>query len=269
MVVVQKIQCKSIISKTKISGAEYSINPYVGCEHGCLYCYARFMRRFSGHKEEWGQFVDVKVNAVSIASHQLSKLRKGLTLLSSVTDPYQPLERVYELTRKLLEKLVIYGFPVSILTKSSLVTRDIDLFKSFQTCSVGMSLTTFDEEIRKRFEPHSSSIEERFFALNKLADENVSTYVFLGPILPFITEKTLMRLVDEIIGVKPDYILLDKLNIKYGNWKSILSMLKKHYSEDIESWKSVLFTDSTYYKTIKINISNIFNKSGLTYHFCY
>ncbi len=269
MVLVQEIKCKSIMSKTGISGAEYSINPYVGCEHGCSYCYARFMRRFSGHKEEWGQFVDVKINAVSIASRQLSRLRKGLTILSSVTDPYQPLERRYELTRKLLEKLAMYGFPVSILTKSSLVTRDIDLFKCFQSCSVGMSLTTYDEEARKRFEPHSSPVRERLSALHKLADENVSTYVFLGPVLPIVTEKTLIKLVDEIKRVNPDYVLIDRLNIKYGNWKLILQVLKTHYSEDISFWKSVLFTDSTYYEALKIRISKSFDKSGLRYHFCY
>lgn len=158
---------------------------------------------------------------------------------------------------------------MSILTKSALVTRDIDLFKSFKSCSVGLSLTSFDEEARKRFEPHSSSVKERLSALNKLADENVSTYVFLGPILPIVTEKTLIRLVDGIVRVNPDYVLVDRLNIKYGNWNLILKILKKYYSEDIKFWKSVLFNDSTYYKIIKTNISNIFNESGLTYHFCY
>jgi DNA repair photolyase len=97
----------------------------------------------------------------------------------------------------------------------------------------------------------------------------VSTYAFLGPILQIVTEKTLIQLVDEIVRVNPDYVLVDRLNIKYGNWNLILKVLKKYYSEDIKFWKSVLFNDSTYYKIIKTNISNIFNESGLTYHFCY
>jgi len=124
--IVKEILCKSVLSKSGISSVDYAVNPYVGCQHGCVYCYARFMKRFTGHGEEWGEFVDVRVNAPQVLTRELSRTAKGVVLLSSVTDPYQPLEKKYELTRKCLQKLLMYQFPITILTKSTLVLRDLD-----------------------------------------------------------------------------------------------------------------------------------------------
>src|SRR4030043_2086170 len=119
--IVRDIECKSILAKSPIPGLCYAINPYVGCAHGCVYCYAVFMKRFTGHEEEWGTFVDIKVNAPDVLTRQLKRAKPGNISFGTVTDAYQPLERENGITRACLEALLDHPLPVSILTKSALV----------------------------------------------------------------------------------------------------------------------------------------------------
>jgi len=158
LITIRKILAKNILTKTGIEGYDYCINPYVGCAHGCRYCYASFMKRVTSHLEPWGEFVDVKVNAPEVLRRQLRRARKGSILIGTVTDPYQPAEKHYRITRGCLEALLEYQFSVNILTRSSLLARDIDLFKRFYDISVGLSITTDREDIRRIFEPTSHSI---------------------------------------------------------------------------------------------------------------
>ena len=155
---VKEIFAKTILTKTAISGFDYCINPYVGCGHGCRYCYASFMKRFTGHLEPWGEFIDVKVNAPYLLRKQLKRTKQGIVALSTVTDPYQPIEKKYQLTRKCLEALLDAQLSVNLLTRSPLCLRDIDLFKQFKNIEVGLSITTHDEGIKKIFEPCSPSV---------------------------------------------------------------------------------------------------------------
>jgi DNA repair photolyase len=132
--IIKEISAKSILSKSKVTA--YTINPYIGCEHGCTYCYARFMKRFTGHKEAWGEFVDAKINAPILLESEIKKKKVGKVWISGMCDPYQPLEKKYELTRKCLEILLKHQWPVTIQTKSNLVLRDIELFKKFKDIEV-------------------------------------------------------------------------------------------------------------------------------------
>ena len=117
MLKVTEIQAKSVLNKSKIF--DYCINPYTGCQIRCRYCYASlFMRRYSGHREAWGKFVDAKINAPSVLERQLQRAKKGTVWISSVCDPYQPLEAKYQLTRLCLEELVKKQFPINIQTIS-------------------------------------------------------------------------------------------------------------------------------------------------------
>jgi DNA repair photolyase len=159
--ILREIFSKTLLTKTAISGIDYCINPYMGCGHGCRYCYASFMKRFTGHPEPWGEFVDVKVNAPQVLRRQLKRAKPGVVALSTVTDPYQPVEKRYQITRRCLEVLLEYQFPVTLLTRSPLCLRDMDLFKQFKTIDVGVSITTHDEEIRKIFEGRSPFIASR------------------------------------------------------------------------------------------------------------
>jgi len=125
---------------------DYAVNPYVGCQHGCAYCYAVFMKRFTAHKEEWGQFVDVRINAPQVLARQLRRAQPGSVTLGTVTDAYQPLERQYRLTRGCLQALASYErFATTVLTKGALVLRDLDVLQQMMDVEVGFTITTLDE----------------------------------------------------------------------------------------------------------------------------
>src|SRR3989344_6271895 len=176
---IQEIQVKSILTNSKLPETDYVINPYVGCMHACPYCYAVFMKRFTNHKEEWGRFVDVKINAPEILEKEIVNAKRGTVLLSSVTDPYHPIEIKYKITRKVLEILLKHQFHTSILTKSDLVKRDIDLLKQFKECEVGFSFLSFDDKHRKDFEPVASSPQRRLDAMKKLKKNGIKIYAFI------------------------------------------------------------------------------------------
>ncbi|NIN67172.1 MAG: radical SAM protein, partial [Anaerolineae bacterium] len=124
--VVREVRCRTILNRSSIS--DYSLNCYTGCEHGCVYCYARFMQRFHPHPEPWGEFVDVKVNALEVLCRQLKRAKPGHVFVSSACDGWQPMERDTNLTRECCRLLLEKGFQVNILTKSALVLRDLDVW---------------------------------------------------------------------------------------------------------------------------------------------
>jgi DNA repair photolyase len=216
---IKEIQSKTILSPSKIFN--YVINPYVGCQHACTYCYARFMKKFSRHMEPWGEFVDVKINAPDLLIVEINKKKRGSIWISGVCDPYQPLEAKYILTRKCLEILRQYDWPVTIQTRSSLVLRDIDIIKEIKNIEVGLSITTADDNIRKLFEPNAPSIEERLRALYELYNSGIRTYAMIAPILPGAD-----LLVKALEG-KVDYILVDRMNYNYAD-----SIYKKYRLQD-------------------------------------
>jgi DNA repair photolyase len=229
------------------------------------------MKRFTRHREEWGEFVDVRVNSPQILTRELSKTAKGLVMLSSVTDPYQPLERKYELTRKCLQRLLTSQFPVTILTKSSLVLRDLDLLTKFSSCEVGFTITTIADEDRQKIEPYSSPIEERLAALKEIREKDISTYIFLGPILPYITDRNenLQNMITNFVKAKVDYILVDRLNMRWGVWPSIVKLLKHHYPSLIPEYKRIFWSKNDYFEHVKLKILQLCNENGIKCEPCY
>jgi DNA repair photolyase len=207
--IVREIFSKAVLSKSQIY--DYAINPYVGCSHSCRYCYAAFMRRFTGHKEKWGEFVDVKINAPELLAREIKRKRMGRVWVSGVCDPYQAAEKRYKLTRKCLEILAENQWPVTIQTKSSLVLRDIDILDKFKDIEVGFSIGTADEKIRKLFEPGASPIKERIHALDVIHLRGIQTFAMIAPLLPGAD-----GLIEELPG-KVDHILIDRLNYFYAN----------------------------------------------------
>ena len=207
--IIREIHSKTILSRSKVM--DYTINPYLGCEHGCRYCYARFIRRFTGHREKWGEFVDIRVNAPELLKKEVRK-QKGRVWISGLCDPYQPLEKRHELTRSCLQVLASAEWPVSIQTKSPLVLRDIDILKTLRV-EVCITITTDDERIKNLFEPKAPSIKERIAALAQLHGEGIKTSAMIAPFLPLHAE----RLVDALMD-KVDYILVDKMNYHYADW---------------------------------------------------
>ncbi|HBH60850.1 MAG TPA: radical SAM protein [Nitrospiraceae bacterium] len=204
---IREITARSVLSKSGIPGMKYCVNPYVGCSHGCRYCYATFMKRFTGHIEPWGSFVDVKINTPEVLRRQLKRAEKGTVMVSSVTDAYQPVEARYELTRTCLDILSLFKFPVSILTKSPLVLRDMDIISKLDDAEVGLTITTDDDRIRKIFEPFAPPVPARIDALKKLHNAGIHTYVFIGPLLPMNPESLAQQ-----IRPHADSILIDRMN---------------------------------------------------------
>jgi DNA repair photolyase len=201
---IKEVLAKSILSPSKIY--DYVVNPYVGCQHACSYCYARFMKRFTGHKEPWGDFVDVKINAPDLLTQEVKRKKVGTVWVSGVCDPYQPLEKRYKLARRCLEILVQNNWPVVIQTRSSLVLRDLDIFKKSGNIEVGLSITTANDEIRKKFEPYAPPVEKRLNAIETLHQSGIRTYVMIPPILP--EAENLIK----ILAGKVDYIIIDRMN---------------------------------------------------------
>jgi DNA repair photolyase len=268
MVRVGEVTCKTLMGRSGIGSVDYAINPYLGCAHACVYCYARFMRRM-GHKgERWGSFVDAKVNALERLQAEVPKRRLGKVLLSSVTDPYQPLERKYELTRGSLELLLERQFPVSILTKSELVLRDLDIIKKFDTIEVGFTLTAYREEVRRAFEPGASPVERRLAALWKLNEDGIPTWAFIGPVLPYITEDSLEPLLDELAGCVNN-VLIDRLNVKSGNMPDIRVALKEHYPDLQPLFESALKRDSVYYDGFRKKVSKMCRRRSIPFEVLY
>jgi DNA repair photolyase len=209
-VIVKEIQAKSILSASKVY--DYVINPYIGCQHACSYCYARFMKRFTGHREPWGEFVDVKLNAPDLLRMEIAKKKRGRVWVSGVCDPYQPLEAKYKLTRQCLGILAKTHWPVIIQTRSPLVLRDIDTLKDMQDIEVGFSVTTADEDIRRLFEPHAPPIEDRLKALDELHKAGIRTYAMIAPMLPGAED------LGGLLKGKVNYLLIDRMNYHYGDW---------------------------------------------------
>ena len=209
-VTVREIQAKSILSASKIY--PYVINPYVGCQHACSYCYARYMKKFTGHSEPWGTFVDVKVNAALLLQKEIIRKKKATVWISGVCDPYQPLEREYKLTRQCLQILANHDWPVVVQTRSPLVLRDMDVLKEARNVEIGFSVTTADDNIRHLFEPCAPPILERIKALAELHRSGIRTYAMIAPVLP--GAENLMKFLAGFI----DYVLVDRMNYHYADF---------------------------------------------------
>jgi DNA repair photolyase len=207
---IREIKAKSILSKSQVY--DYALNAYVGCQHNCVYCYARFMKRFTGHTERWGEFVDIKINAPELLASEVKRKKVGRIWISGVCDPYQPLEKRYMITKKCLEILADNGWPFTVQTKSPLVLRDIVTLKRANDIEVGFTITTADEKIRRIFEPDAPSIRQRIEALAKLHSGSIKTFAMVAPILPGAE-----GLVSALKG-KVEYVLLDRLNYYYADW---------------------------------------------------
>lgn len=222
--IVKEIQAKSILSISQVY--DYVINPYIGCQHACSYCYARFMKRFTGHKEPWGEFVDFKINAPNLLQKEIAKKKPGRVWVSGVCDPYQPLEVKYELSRQCLEILKQHNWPVTIQTRSPLVLRDLDTLKGARDFEVGLTITTMDDSIRKLFEPCAPPIKDRLKALDELHKEGIRTYAMIAPMLPGAES-----LASALAG-KVDYILVDRMNYHHADWLYRKFGLDNNLSDD-------------------------------------
>ena len=249
---IAKIRAKNILSRSKIGSGGYAINPYVGCPHGCIYCYAEFMRGVTGHEEAWGEFLDVKDFDVASLVKFAASHGGERVFMSSVTDCYSPYEARFGATRKVLEALAGSDVNLQILTKSSLVTRDIDLLQTMPNVRVGVSLSVIDEKLRRTLEPRANSVAARVAAIKKLRAAGVKTYIFVAPIFPQITP------VFDIMsryGDAADEIWFDRLNL-YPNFRDkILSFIGRNFPALLPLYKQIyLFGEDDYFERLASEI---------------
>lgn len=263
---VREVECRSVLNKSGL--ADYALNCYAGCEHGCVYCYARFATRFSHPGELWGSFVDVKVNAPQVLAHEVKRKRAGRVFISSVCDGWQPREVSYCLTRQCLEILLHYRYPLIILTKSMLASRDLDLLASKEGVELGVTITTLDEGLRQLIEPGSSSTTERLALLQEAKRRGIRSYAFLGPLLPYLsdTEESLTPLLKAIKDVGADYFYIDRLNRRFRVWQPLKSLLQEHLSDLIGGYREILFDESAskeYSERLMSSVNRIARQQGL------
>lgn len=239
-IIEKEIHVNDYLTKSNLPASDYVINPYVGCPHGCKYCYASFMKRFTGHKEDWGTFIDIKKCDKEI---NIKKLENKNVFLSSVTDCYNKFEEKYELTRKILKQLVNANCYLSISTKSKLILRDLDLLKQIKNITVSMSINTLDEDFRKDMD-NASSIQERLNTLKELHKNGIHTVLFMSPIFPYITN------FKEIIEVSKEYIdeyWFENLNLR-GDYKTrILFYIQDKYPEFINEYNNIYIKGNKQY----------------------
>lgn len=223
MVNVRYIKVRSLLSPTKL-GADFVINPYVGCPHGCRYCYAPCVAHSRTEREEpWGQYLDVKRPSVPIEPAKI--FRKDI-LLSSMTDPYNPYEERSRVTRDILRSLLPAQPNITILTKSALVVRDIDIFREFPHVKVIFSFSSLNDGFRRVMEPHASAPARKMEALAALHEAGIETSVMAAPIFPAITE---CSAIIESAARYVSHMNFDGLNLRSRNRESMLSLLGRLY----------------------------------------
>ena len=239
MLKIKEIEAKTTIVKSGLD-VDYVINPYIGCHHSCIYCYARFMKRFTGHTEPWGNFLDVKINVAELIPKNTKKYKNKSIMISSVTDPYQPAERKYKLMRGILEKLIPLEPNLTILTKSDLIIRDIDLLKQFKKCIAGVSLSLLNNSTSKEVELFASSAERRINAIKQLNKAGIKTFIFISPMFPELTNWE--EIVKKTKNFTNEY-WFENLNLYPSIQHNIFQWLKKCHPELVKKYKKIYFTN--------------------------
>lgn len=223
-IIEKKIQVKDFVTKSNLPASDFVINPYIGCPHGCKYCYACFMKRFTNHKEEWGKFIDIKYCEKPISK---KRLQHKSIFLSSVTDCYNKFEEKYCVTENILEQLVDIDCDLGISTKSNLILRDIELLKKCKRLKVSISINTLDEQFRSDMDC-ASTIEERIKTLDELHKNGIYTILFMSPIFPEITD---FRSIIKASKSYVDEFWFENLNLRGGYKDTILSYIDKTYPQ--------------------------------------
>ena len=257
--IVREIEVKDVITKSNLPVCDYSLNPYVGCEHGCKYCYACFMKRFTGHEEPWGAFIDVKF--WKPISHPEKYAGKEI-FIGSVTDPYQPCEEKYGRTRAVLEQLKDSGAKLSIATKSDLALRDLDLIKTFPDARVSWSVNTLDENFHSDMD-NAVSIERRLAAMKAFHDAGVRTTCFISPIFPEITD---VKAIVERAKDRCNLIWLENLNLR-GNFKAhIMAYIAEQYPRLLPLYQDIYNRSRrAYWEWLDGEMRNFAQAAGLEY----
>ena len=256
---IRSIDVRSVMTKSSLPVGGYSVNPYVGCPHACKYCYASFMKRFTGHTEPWGSFLDVKHWSPIGNPHRYDGER---IVIGSVTDGYNPYEEQFRRTRRLLEELQGSRAELMICTKSDLVLRDLDLLRTFPRVTVSWSVNTLDEAFRADMD-QAVSIERRLTAMQRVYEAGIRTVCFVSPIFPGITD---LRAIIERVRNFTDLIWLENLNLRGAFKATILDYIADRHPDLVPLYDAIYHRkDTTYWQQLEAEIAAFAAANGLPY----
>lgn len=259
MPAVKEIKVKSYLTKSNLPGSDFVINPYAGCPHACKYCYASFMKKFTGHEEDWGEFTDVKLCDEKI---DLKKISGKNIFMSSVTDCYNPLEKKYRITESVLRQLRQSDCNLTICTKSNLILRDAEILKGIRNLTVAVSVNTLDENFKNDMDC-ASGISQRLSTLETLHSYGIRTVLFMSPIFPYITEwKEIMMTAKGYT----DEFWLENLNLR-GDFKdSILNYIKRKYPELYGKYTAIYLNgDNSYWTELSEKAEKFCLENGIAF----
>ncbi|MEM4514118.1 MAG: radical SAM protein [Ignisphaera sp.] len=222
---IMEVEVKHALSKSGLPDIDYALNPYIGCAHGCLYCYAKAYTRSKDVVDNWGRLVVIKKNIIDVLRKEVKGNKRGVVGIGTITDPYQPVEAIYKLARRCIEILAENNFRISIQTKSSLILRDLDLLRTYRKLiDVGITITsTSNSSTIMKFEPYSSPPQARIETLRKLAKEGIKTWVFYGPIIPGFNDN--IEELAKILRIAKDTnsdVYIDRFRAKKFMWSDYL-----------------------------------------------
>lgn len=229
--------CKSVLNRVEGMPFKWSINPYTGCAHACRYCYARafYLKADKGTAADFDTQIYVKSGAPDVLRAELARRswRRELVVIGAATDPYQPAEGKFRITRRILEALRDARTPVSIITKNPMVVRDSDLLRQMAETAgaeVHMTLSSMDEQVWKEFEPHAPSPTARIKAVRRLNEAGVRTGVFLAPIMPGIndSESSMRGLMEAAHDAGAPYVVPIALRLQPGVREWFLPFISRH-----------------------------------------
>ena len=244
-VLIREVETKNIMTKSTLPVGGYSVNPYIGCTHGCKYCYASFMKRFTGHNEKWGTFLDIKLWP---EIKNPKKYRGQRVVIGSVTDGYLPQEETFKNTRKILEQLKDSGAEILICTKSDLVVRDLDLLKEMGKVTVSWSINTLDENFKADMD-NAATIGRRLAAMKKVYDTGIRTVCFVSPVFPGITD---IKAIFERVKDQCDLLWLENLNLRGGFKNDILDYIKEKHPQLLPLYDEIYNKkDRSYFKHLE------------------
>ena len=237
-------EVKTAISKSNLPELDYAVNPYAGCQHRCIYCFAIDFTNIAEARENWGEVVYVKKNLIEVLKGQIKGMKRGITGLSSITDPYQPAEAIYGLTRDSIKVLLTNGFRVTVQTKSPLASRDIGLFSSHRDLiDVGVTLTTIDQSKALEIETQTPAPSQRIRLLEMLHRSGIKSWIFIGPIIKgFNDSREEVEKIFEVAYDNGSRIIYDS----YSPYKNSSIYMKNEFRHPIpdnrgnREWRSAL-----------------------------
>jgi len=259
MIKITECNQRPIFEPCNLKNYDYQIDPYIGCEHYCYYCYV-----LNQAETDWTKEIRIHENIQEQLKIELENIPPQKIYMGYYSDPYQPVEGEYFQTRKVLEFLLEKGFSAGILTKSDLVVRDIDLLKEMNDASVSVSVAFNNNEVRKQFEANTIDTELRIEALRKLKESRIKTSALLCPVVPLITEvKPLIEMLAPYTDVIWIYALsiLDRTEI---SWQNVQTILEKNYPKLKKEIESIVFSkDHPYWVQLRKELNIIKNEKQL------